>query len=407
LNIKIKNLERKEMKPMEMMLEEDVKVLREKLQDFIQNELLPYEKEHQLNGEEDIPMDAIKWVRKRSRELGFYGINLPKEYGGQDISLKGLCLFKEDLARSGAVLWGQVIGEIGGPLRIGQMLDNFTQEQKEKYVIPVVSGDASCCFALTEPNAGSDAFAIETTAVRDGDNYILNGKKHFISAAPYADFAIVIAKELLDGEKSRITAFLVDKKTPQKPGFELGEINVPISGERIHAELIFNQCRVPATNIIGSPGKGLLLGLKRINNNRASHACGFIGMAERLLDLSIKQAKSRVQFGRPIGDFQAIQHMLAEMATEIYAARCMVYDVIDKIECGKEDRAGASMAKLFSAEVTHRVADKAIQIFGSKGLAKGHPVEKMYRSARMFRILSGTSEIQKNTIAKELLKEKI
>lgn len=375
-----------------------------KLQDFIQNELLPYEKEQQLNAEEDIPMEAIKWVRKRSRELGFYGINLPEEYGGQDISLKGLCIFKEALARSGAVLWGQVLGEIGGPLRIGQLLESFTPEQIEKYVIPVVNGDTSCCFALTEPNAGSDAFAIETTAVRDGNEYILNGKKHFISAAPYADFAIVIAKELLDGEKPRITAFIVEKKNSQNSGFELGNIQVPISGERIHAELIFNQCRVPATNIIGAPGKGLLLGLKRINTNRASHAAGFVGMAQHLLDLAVEQAKTRVQFGRPIGDFQAIQHMLAEMATEIYAARCMVYDVVEKIDRGEEDRAGASMAKLFASEVNNRVADKAIQIFGSQGLVKGHPVEKMFRSSRMYRILTGTSEIQKNTIAKELLK---
>jgi alkylation response protein AidB-like acyl-CoA dehydrogenase len=383
---------------------EELKVLQTKLKDFIQNELLPYEQKNQLNAEEDIPMEAIHWVRKRSKELGFYGINLPKKYGGQDISLKGLCLCKEELARSGAVLWGQVLGEIGGPLRIGQMLENFTPEQIEKYVIPVITGETSCCFALTEPNAGSDAFAIQTTAVRDGDGYVLNGKKHFISAAPYADFAIVIAKELVVDEKPRITAFIVDKKTSENPGFELGNIQVPISGERIHAELYFNQCRVPASNIIGAPGTGLLLGLKRINTNRASHAAGFIGMAQHLLDLAVEQAKTRVQFGRPIGDFQAIQHMLAEMATEIYAARCMVYDVIEKIDRGEEDRAGASMAKLFASEVNNRVADKAIQIFGSQGLVKGHPVEKMYRSSRMYRVLTGTSEIQKNTIAKELLK---
>ncbi|MFC4798442.1 acyl-CoA dehydrogenase family protein [Neobacillus sp. GCM10023253] len=388
-----------------MMVGDDLKSLYGKLRDFIQNELFPYEQEQRLNAEEDIPMEAIKWVRKRSRELGFYGINLPREYGGQEISLKGLCMLKEELARSGAVLWGQVLGEIGGPLRIGQMLESFTKEQIEKYVIPVVAGDIGCCFALTEPNAGSDAFAIETTAVKDGDDYILTGKKHFISAAPYADFAIVIAKELVEDEKPRITAFLVDKKTPLNDGFELGNIQVPISGERIHAELLFNQCRVPASNIIGAPGRGLLLGLKRINTNRASHAASFVGMAQHLLDLAVEQAKKRVQFGRPISEFQAIQHMLAEMATEIYAARSMVYDVVEKIDRGEEERAGASMAKLFASEVNNRVADKAIQIFGSQGLVKGHPVEKMYRSSRMYRILTGTSEIQKNTIAKELLKD--
>lgn len=215
--------------------EKDLNVLHTNLCRFIQDELLPFEAEQKLNAEEDIPMEAIKWVRKRSRELGFYGINLPKELGGQNLSLKGLCILKEELARSGAVLWGQVIGEIGGPLRIGQMLGSFTQEQKEKYIMSIVTGETSCCFALTEPNAGSDAFAIETTAVRDGDDYILNGKKHYISAAPYADFAIVMAKELLSEKKERITAFIVDKKTPNTSGFELGNIQVPISGERIHA----------------------------------------------------------------------------------------------------------------------------------------------------------------------------
>ncbi|HDR4908987.1 TPA: acyl-CoA dehydrogenase family protein [Bacillus cereus] len=387
--------------------EKDLNVLHTNLCRFIQDELLPFEAEQKLNAEEDIPMEAIKWVRKRSRELGFYGINLPKELGGQNLSLKGLCILKEELARSGAILWGQVIGEIGGPLRIGQMLGSFTQEQKEKYIMPIVTGETSCCFALTEPNAGSDAFAIETTAVRDGDDYILNGKKHYISAAPYADFAIVMAKELLSEKKERITAFIVDKKAPNTSGFELGNIQVPISGERIHAELIFNQCRVPASNIIGESGKGLLLGLQRISVNRASHACGFVGIAQYLLDLSIEQAQTRVQFGKAIGEFQAIQHMLADMATEIYAARCMVYEVIEKIDRGEEKRIDASMAKLFAAEMVNRVADKAVQIFGSQGLEKGHPVEKMYRSARMFRILSGTSEIQRNTIAKELLKEKV
>ncbi|KOO51882.1 acyl-CoA dehydrogenase family protein [Viridibacillus arvi] len=389
---------------MVLVLKENLKALREKLRKFIDNELLPYEAEKQLNSEEDIPMEAIKWVRTRSRELGFYGINLPKELGGQDLSLEGLCMLKEELCRSGAILWGQVIGEIGGPLRIGQMLGSFTPEQTQKYVLPIVTGEMSCCFALTEPNAGSDSFAIETTAVKDGDEYILNGKKHFISAAPYADFAIVIAKELLDDKKERITAFIVEKKTPTNSGFELGEIQVPMSGERIHAELLFTQCRVPAANIIGNPGEGLLLGLKRINTNRASHASGFVGMAQCLLELSIERSKSRVQFGRTIGEFQAIQHMLADMATEIYAARCMVYDVIEKIDAGKEERAGAAMAKLYSAEVVNRVADKAVQIFGGQGLVQGHPVEKMYRSARMYRILTGTSEIQRNTIAKELLK---
>jgi alkylation response protein AidB-like acyl-CoA dehydrogenase len=377
-----------------------------KMNDFIYNELLPYEREMNIKTEEEIPLEAIQWVRNRAIELGFYGISLPVEYGGQNISLKELCLLKEQLARSGAALWGFVLGEKGGVLRIGQMLESFTKEQIEKYVNPLIKGETSCCFALTEPEAGSDARAIQTTAVKDGDEYILNGKKHFISAAPYSDFAIVICKEVVEGKFAGITAFLVDKKTNEKPGYELGETQVPISGERGTGELIFNNCRVPAENILGAPGKGFLLGIKRISQNRAIWGVTYIGVAQRALDLAIDRANERKQFGQSIGEFQAIQHMLADMATEIYAARCMVYDAIERLDRGEDNRANASMVKLFTSEVAGRVLDKAVQIFGGQGLMKGHPIEQMYRTVRMFRVLTGTSEIQRNTIAKELLQTK-
>lgn len=389
-----------------MVITRDSEALLTKMSDFIYNELLPYEKEMNIKTDEEIPKEAIQWVRNRAIELGFYGISLPTEYGGQNVSLKELSLLKEELARSGAALWGFVLGEKGGVLRIGQMLESFTEEQIEKYVNPLIKGETSCCFALTEPGAGSDARAIQTTAVKDGDEYILNGKKHFISAAPYSDFAIVICKEVVEGKFAGITAFLVDKKTDEKPGYELGETQVPISGERGTGELIFNNCRVPAENILGAPGKGFLLGIKRISQNRAIWGVTYIGVAQRALDLAIERANDRKQFGQSIGEFQAIQHMLADMATEIYAARCMVYDAIDRLDRGEDNRANASMVKLFTSEVAGRVLDKAVQIFGGQGLMKGHPIEQMYRTVRMFRVLTGTSEIQRNTIAKELLQTK-
>lgn len=389
-----------------MVITRESEELSTKMRDFIYDELLPYEKEMNIKTDEEIPKEAIQWVRNRSIELGFYGISLPIEYGGQNLSLKKLCLLKEELARSGSALWGFVLGEKGGVLRIGQMLESFTKEQIEKYVNPLIKGETSCCFALTEPGAGSDARAIQTTAVKDGDEYILNGKKHFISAAPYSDFAIVICKEVVDGKFAGITAFLVDKKTDVKPGYELGETQIPISGERGTGELIFNNCRVPAENILGAPGKGFLLGIKRISQNRAIWGVTYIGVAQRALDLAIDHANDRKQFGQSIGEFQAIQHMLADMATEIYAARCMVYDAIERLDRGEDNRANASMVKLFTSEVAGRVLDKAVQIFGGQGLMKGHPIEQMYRTVRMFRILTGTSEIQRNTIAKELLQTK-
>ena len=382
----------------------NISEIRNQLVRFIHEELLPYEEQNKLDSEKPIPKDALMWVRKRSIELGFYGINLPIELGGKALSLKDLCLLKEELAKSDAVLWGVVLGELGGPARIGQMVEWFTEEQIEKYVKPLMAGETGCCFALTEPGAGSDARAIQTTAIRDGENYIINGKKHFISSAPYADFAIVITKEILEDNSEVPTAFIVEKKQGKKDGYEVGEIQIPISGEHSTAEIILNNCIVPRSNVIGATGKGFHLGIKRINQNRALWGITYIGVAERILNLTVEYAKERNQFGRSIGSFQAIQHMLADMATEIYAAKCMVYDCIEKIERGEEARSEASMVKLFASETANRVADKAVQIHGGRGLMKGHPIEKLYRKTRMFRILTGTSEIQRNTIAKELLK---
>lgn len=383
----------------------NIQVLEKQLQTFIDDVLLPYEKEHLIDSEAPIKMEHIRWVRQKSIEAGFYGINLPEALGGKNLNLREVCKLKEILTRTGAVLWGHVLGELGGPLRIGNMLKVFTEQQFEKFAKPVIEGKAGCCFALTEPGAGSDAKAIKTVATKNDSGYTLKGMKHFISASPYADWAIVIAREVAENEDPKITAFIVEKKTELTDGFELGNIQVPISGEHSTAEILFNDCHIPEENILGQSGKGLLLGLSRINENRASWGATYLGVSQRLLDLATAQAKSRNQFGRAIGEFQAIQHMLADMATEIYASRCMLYNVIDKIDRGENVLVEASMVKLFASETANRVADNAVQIFGGQGLMQGHPVEKLYRSVRMFRILTGTSEIQRNTIGKALLKE--
>ncbi|HLR41617.1 MAG TPA: acyl-CoA dehydrogenase family protein [Pseudogracilibacillus sp.] len=388
----------------ELDLDKEAIELREKLIRFVYDELLPFEKKHHIDSEEIIPDFALKWARERAIELGFYGINLPKKFGGQGISLKTLCVLKEEMAKSGAVLWGVVLGEVAGPARIGQMMEWFTDEQVEQYVKPLMAGEIGCCFALTEPGAGSDAKSIKTKAVKSGDKYIINGKKHFISSSPHADFAIVITKEVLADGDEVPTAFIVEKKVGNKPGYDLGKMQVPISGEKNTAELIFDNCEVPASNIIGGSGKGFHLGIKRINQNRALWGITYIGVAEHILQLTLDYAKQRKQFGNPISKFQAIQHMIADMGTEIYATKAMVYDCVEKIENGEESRVEASMVKLFASEATNRIADKAVQIHGGQGLMQGSPIEKLYRKTRMFRVLTGTSEIQRNTIAKGLLK---
>jgi alkylation response protein AidB-like acyl-CoA dehydrogenase len=372
--------------------------IRRRLKTYLDEELIPLERSQGLSHESRFTKDMLQSVWKRSSELGFYGINLPTELGGQGLSLVDLCILKEDLAASGSVLFPNVLGEMGGPLRVGHIFQHATPEQRERFFLPVIRGEKAFCFALTEREAGSDASRIRTIAVRDGGEFVLNGRKHYITGAPFADFALVLA--VSDQEKGArgITAFLVET---DRPGCRVVEEDVPISGQHIEADIILTECRVPQANVLGMEGKGFELGMARINVNRLLHCPTMIGMAEWLLQLSIKHAKTRTQFGSPIAQFQAVQHMLAEMATGI----SMTLSTATKADCGEDIRKEAAMCKLFCSETAFRVADKAVQIHGASGVTRGHPVEWGFRMLRIFRIGTGTSEIQKNTIARELLKE--
>jgi alkylation response protein AidB-like acyl-CoA dehydrogenase len=375
--------------------------IRERLNKYLSEELIPLEAQEELTPETFVREDLLKSVWKRSRELGFYGVHLPADLGGQGLGTVDLCLLKEDLAASDSILFFNVLGEMGGPLRVGDIIKVATPYQVENYFLPVIQGEKACCFALTEPGAGSDATQIQTKAVKEGEYFILDGEKHYITAAPIADFAIVIAvtdpKKGIDG----VTAFLVDADTP---GYQLTEKHIPMSGQHIDSNIVLAGCKVHKKNILGGEGKGFRLGMGRINVNRLLHCPTMLGFGRRLLRLSIDYAKTRKQFGGPIGQFQAIQHMLSDMATGIYAGRSMTLDAAAKFDRGEDIRIEASMCKLFVSETVFDVADKAVQIHGSVGLTQGHPVEWLFRMTRMFRILTGTSEIQRNTIARVLLK---
>ena len=375
--------------------------IRKKIKNYIQDELIPLEKKENLTPETRFPKTLLQSIWKRSRELGFYGIHLPENLGGKNLSLVDLCLLKEDLAQTDSVLFLHVLGEMGGPLRVGHIFQYATPEQKETFFLPVIRGEKACCFALTEENAGSDARRIETRAVKNGEDYILNGRKHYITASPFADFAIVMA--VTDPEKGTqgITAFLVDADTP---GYKIEEVDIPMSGQHIEGDIVLNDCKVPARNILGEKGQGFLLGMGRININRLLHCPTIVGMAQKLVNLSVTYAKTREQFGGPIGRFQAIQHMLADMATGIYACRSMTLSAATKADRGEDIRMEAAMCKLMVSETAFQIADKAVQIHGATGLTQGHPVEWSFRALRMFRVLTGTSEIQRNTIAKTLMK---
>lgn len=375
--------------------------IRKDLKNFIETQIIPLEKEHGLTFESRFDKSLLKSVWKQSRKAGFYGIYLAEELGGANLSLVELCILKEDLATTDSVLFPHVLGEMGGPLRVGHIFQFATDHQKEKYFMPVVQGEKSCCFALTEREAGSDALGIKTEAKKMGDHYILNGKKHYITASTFADFAIVMA--VTDPEKGAkgVTAFLVDANAS---GYTLVEKDIPMSGQHIEGDIHLNDCKVPVENVLGEEGSGFWIGMGRINVNRLLHCPTMIGMAQRAFDLSVSYAKSRKQFGRPIGEFQAIQHMLADMAAQIYALRSMTLNAAAKADQGEDIRMEAAMCKLMVSETAFKIADKAVQIHGAVGVTKGHPVEWIFRMLRMFRILTGTSEIQKNTIAKGLMK---
>lgn len=375
--------------------------IRQELNRFVQEELIPLERKEELTPETPFKKELLKSIWKRSAELGFYGIQLPLPLGGVGLNLADLCVLKEDLATTESVLFPHVLGDMGGPLRVGHIFDYATQQQQEEFFLPLIRGEKACCFALTERETGSDVARIQTRAEKDGDTYILNGRKHYITASPFADFAILMAVTDPEAGAKGITAFLVSSDSP---GYTVEENDIPMSGQHIEGDIVLKDCRVQASHVLGKVGHGFQLGMGRINVNRLLHCPTMVGMAQRLLNLSLAHAGSRQQFGGPIGRFQAIQHMLADMAAGIFACRSMTLEAARKADNGEEIRSEAAMCKLMASETAFRIADSAVQIHGAAGLTKGHPVEWAFRFLRMFRILTGTSEIQRNTIARLLLK---
>jgi len=376
---------------------------RERLDEYLKNELIPFEREHGLGYEDRFSKELVRSVWKRCRELGFYGIHLPREIGGQGISLADLCLLKDDVAASGAILFPHVLGDWGGPSRIGSLVRYTTPEQKRRYVDPVVRGEMGICFAMTEPQSGSDAASIQTRAVRDGDEFVVTGRKHFISASTFADAAITMVVTDPEAGAKGISALFVDF---DRPGVRLDFDCVPMSGQFVDADIVFDGVRVPASNLIGNEGEGFRIAMDRISVNRLLHCPTMIGLARQAYRRSVEYAHTRRQFGGPISRFQAIQHMLADMATALYACEKMVLATAEMADRGSDDlRTEASMCKLFVSERCFEIADKAVQIHGNVGVTRNDPVEFIFRRLRMYRIVTGTSEIQRNTIAKGILEE--
>jgi len=384
---------------MDFEIPENLRIMQDTIRRFVKQDLEPISQK--VEEEDRIPEEVVQQMR----ELGLFGLAIPEEYGGLGIGTVGECLVYEELSKTNAAFRSR-IGTSNGIGSMGILFDG-TEEQKQKYLPRIASGEWTSCFALSEPEAGSDAANIKTMADRDGDYFILNGLKHFITNGDVADIATVIA--LTDKEKRTrggITAFVVEKGTP---GFSVGTIERKMGLRGSHTcELIFDNCRVPVTQVIGGEpliGQGFKTAMSVLDKGRLTMGSCALGAAQKLLDLSTEYAKQRVQFGKPIAQFQSVGNMLADMATEIYAARQMLYHAAWLRDQGKKVIKEASMVKLFCTEMACRVAYNAVQIFGGTGYMKDFPVERFYRDLRLYTIYEGTSEIQRLVIARELTKD--
>jgi len=365
---------------------------------YVRDRLVPLESE--VNEADAIPAD----IREEMKEMGFFGVSLPEQYGGLGLTQEELVQFHM------AVSWAAPAFRMSFSANVGigsqGILMDGTEAQKEKYLPRLATGDLISAFALTEPGAGSDAGALSTSAKLDGDHYILNGSKRYITNAPTADVFTVMARTgPADAGTSGISAFIVDADSP---GLSIGakENKMGQKGSPI-ADVIFDDCRVPAENLIGGEeGMGFKTAMKTLDRGRLGMAAASVGAAERLIEECLSYAKEREQFGKPIADFQLVQAMLADSKTEAYAARTMVLDAARKKDAGEVIVMESSACKLFASEMVGRVADRAVQIFGGAGYIADYPAERFYRDVRIFRIYEGTSEIQKLVIAREMLRDR-
>ena len=379
---------------MDFRLSDEERMIRDTVRDFIRREVMPLEPEvleNERQGRPSLPLKTLDALQQKARALGFWGINTPEEYGGANLgSLAALVTYEE-------------LGRTFVPFHFGGSADNIlyhgNADQRERYLIPTIEGRLRSCFALTEPGAGSDAGNIRTTAVRDGDDWIINGEKIFITNGNEADFAMVFAvTDKSQGPHEGISCFLVDR--------DMGWRSTPIRtmGDWDPGALVFDNVRVPGSNMLGAEGKGFHLAMRWIGAARWIIPARAVGMAERLLEMAIEYSKTRVTFGVPLADRQAIQWMIADSAVEIEATRWMTYRAGWMEDQGMDNRHQASLSKLYGANMANRVVDRVLQIHGGMGYTKELPIERWYREARLFRIFDGTDEIQRYIIARNLIK---
>lgn len=371
-------------------------LLEDSLRRFINEVLVPAEE--QVAETDQIPAEIIEQMK----ELGLFGLTLPEEYGGLGLTMEEEVRIGFELGQTSPA-FRSYIGTNNGIGGSGIIIDG-TPEQKEKYLPRMAAGELIGSFALTEPEAGSDAGSLRTTAVRDGDFYVLNGTKRFITNAPHAGIFTVMARTSTEIKGAGgISAFIVEANTP---GLSLGKIDKKMGQKGAHTcDVIFENCRIPASQLIGGvEGVGFKTAMKVLDKGRLHISSIATGAAKRMLRDALNYAKERKQFGQPIANFQLVQGMLADSKAEIYAAECMILDAARRRDAGENVSALASCAKYFSTEMCCRVADRAVQIFGGAGYVSEYGIERFYRDVRLFRLYEGTSQIQQIIIAKDLIR---
>lgn len=382
---------------MDFSLSHEQILLVDTVRQFVQKELLPHESA--VENADAVDPQLIAQIRQKALAAGLYAFNMPESVGGGGLDYFTQALVERELAK---VSWGLHV-YVARPSKI---LMACQGAQIERYLLPTVRGEKVDCFALTEPGAGSDANAIKTRAVRDGDDFVINGNKHFISHALHADFAIVFAVtntvELRGKTRNAVTAFLVDRDTP---GLTMRRGPKCVSNRGYHtAELFFDDCRVPASQVLGAVDQGWEVANAWLTAGRVMVAANCIGQAHRAHDLALHWAANRQQFGQRIANYQGISFKLADMATDIRAAELLTLFTAWKMDAGTMTEGDAGMAKLMASEVLGRVSDHAVQILGGMGLMDEGIAERLWRNARIERIWEGTSEIQRHIIGRELLR---
>ena len=379
---------------MDFALSTEQEQVRDWVRTFVKREIMPLEPEvlrRERQGLHGLERQELRALQDKARQAGFWGVLTPTEHGGMGL---------------GSIMAAIIYGELGRtfvPFDFGGNADNIlyscTEEQRQRYLLPTISGEKISCFAITEPGAGSDAKAIRTSAVRDGNDWVINGEKTFITRGSEADFCMVFAVTDKDrGADGGITCFLADR--------DMGWKSEPIAtmGEWGPAALVFEDVRVPAENVLGEVGQGFALAMRWIGAGRYLLPARALGACERLLQFAVDYANTRETFGAPLAERQAIQWMIADSAVEIEALRWLVLNAAWRQDNGQDARHAASMAKLYGGVKANEIVDRVLQIHGGMGYTKELPIERWYRELRLLRIYEGTDEIQRRTIARNLLK---